>query len=77
MSGPTVEAVPGSSFVYAATRTPFGRFGSALAERRADEFAGAALDRLVQSRQRRGVAAIRIGVGQALAVVVENVREVL
>lgn len=32
-----------ASFVYAAARTPFGRFGGALAEVRPDDLAAAAL----------------------------------
>ncbi|QWZ08741.1 thiolase family protein [Nocardioides panacis] len=36
-----------SSFVYAATRTPFGRFGGALAEVRPDDLAAAALTGLL------------------------------
>jgi acetyl-CoA acetyltransferase len=53
---------------YASARTRFGRSGGALAEVRPDALAATA-----SSGERCGVAAIRIGVGQALAVVPENV----
>ncbi|GAA2345096.1 hypothetical protein [Dactylosporangium salmoneum] len=79
------------AFVYAAARTPFGRFNAALADVRPDDLAATAIaighplgasgarilgtlaKVLVARRARYGVAAIRIGVGQALAVVLENV----
>jgi acetyl-CoA acetyltransferase len=115
-----------SSFLYAAVRTPFGRFGGALADVRPDDLAATALaavlerdegirpgsstdglaglrpafradgtvtagnasplsdgasggrvlatlaERLVESGGRWGVAAICIGVGQGLAVVLER-----
>lgn len=49
------------AYTYAAARTPFGRFN------------GTSAKVLRERRERRGVAAICIGVGQALAVVLENV----
>lgn len=46
MAGPTVEVVT-SSYLYAAVRTPFGRFGGALAGVRPDDLAAAALTGLL------------------------------
>lgn len=51
------------AYLYAAARTPFGRFNGTLAKV------------LRERRERWGVAAICIGVGQALAVVLENVTD--
>ena len=49
-----------SAFIYDAVRTPFGRFGGSLSSIRPDDLAATV------------VAAICIGVGQGLAVVLEN-----
>lgn len=51
------------AYLYAAARTPFGRFNGTPAKV------------LRERRERWGVAAICIGVGQALAVVLENVTD--
>jgi acetyl-CoA acyltransferase len=58
-----------SSFWYAAARTPFGRSGGAFA----DVPGATVTSRAYPATERWGVAAICIGVGQALAVVRENV----
>lgn len=57
--------------VYDAVRTPFGKYGGALAGTR---ILGTLARSLARTGQRWGVAAICMGVGQGLAVVVENVR---
>lgn len=78
-----------TAYSHAAARTPFGRLGGTLADQRPDEWRGdrgrspargirarilgTLASRLRQTGGRWGVAGNCIGVGQGLAIVLENV----
>lgn len=68
--------MPTDVYLYDAVRTPFGKYGGALAGVRPDDLAAHVVRTLAgraqASGKRWGVAAICIGVGQGLAVVLEN-----
>jgi acetyl-CoA acetyltransferase len=62
----TVDRAVKAAYVYDAVRTPFGRHGGLLSAVRPDDLAACVITAIVER------ACICIGVGQGLAVVLEN-----